>query len=143
MGFGDYFYYLGKKFQPVYNYLMDFDMPHSHIINHPFDTAFNYNSAFIGGSSFLVTKPSIKLFRAVIPEKLNLSQEYFLILTFKNTENINVVFKYVTKSPEERIFTAEVAKVDKINDWKRCTYKLITTQKEVNTDIRTIIDLTS
>ena len=74
-------------------------MPHSHIINHPFDTAFNYNSAFIGGSSFLVTKPSIKLFRAVIPEKLNLSQEYFLILTFKNTENINVVFKYVTKNP--------------------------------------------
>jgi len=79
---------------------MDFDQPHTHIINLPFDTSFNYKEAFIGGSSLLITKPNIKLFRAIIPKNLNLKDEYFLQLSFKDTSKLDVAFKYATNVPE-------------------------------------------
>ena len=34
-----------------YNYLADMDIRHTYTINHPFDTAINYENSFLGGSS--------------------------------------------------------------------------------------------
>lgn len=68
MGVGDHFFGEGQSLQPHYNSLRDMDVPHTHIINHPFDTEFSYDHAFYGGSSLLVRKESIKLLKLVVPQ---------------------------------------------------------------------------
>jgi len=35
VGYGDFFHSEGLKRQETYNYLADFDHPHTHVINHP------------------------------------------------------------------------------------------------------------
>lgn len=35
-GAGQYFHYSGESLQQNYSFLADFDLPHTHIINHPF-----------------------------------------------------------------------------------------------------------
>lgn len=39
----DHLHYLGTPVQNKYSFLADFDLPHTHIINHPFETELNYS----------------------------------------------------------------------------------------------------
>lgn len=85
------------------------DLPHTHIINPPFDTDITYDHAFYGGTSLLIRKESIKLLKLLIPQGLDLTQPYFVQVTVKGTQGVNLVCKYTSKKEEERIFTAKSA----------------------------------
>ena len=37
-GYGQHFFSKGQPLQERYNFMADMDIPHTHIINHPFDT---------------------------------------------------------------------------------------------------------
>ncbi len=39
MGHGESFFYKGKPLQDAYDYLSDYDLPHTMAINHPFKTS--------------------------------------------------------------------------------------------------------
>jgi hypothetical protein len=60
--------------QPNYSFLADFDLPHTHIINHPFDTELNFKNAFIGATSLSMKKEILKLLKVFIPKGLNLKK---------------------------------------------------------------------
>lgn len=60
--------------QENYSYLADFDLPHTHIINHPLDTELNYQDAFIGATSLSIKKPVLKLLKVYIPKGLDLKK---------------------------------------------------------------------
>lgn len=86
------------------------DVPHTHIINNPLDVEWDYDKSFYGGSSLKVKKETIKLLKMVIPEGLNPKSEYYLQVTVKDTQGINVVCKYISKKEEDRVFTAKLMK---------------------------------
>lgn len=139
VGYGDSFFYEGVARQNRYGYLADFDHPHTHIINHPLDTDFNYKQAFLGGSSLKVKVQSINLLKLIIPKELDLSPQYFLQVTVKDTPKIELTFKYISKLEEERVFQAAFHNLEEINGWKRFTFKMGTAIKEVKQDIRSIL----
>ena len=143
LGIGNYFHHEGRQLQPNYNYLADMDVPHTHIINHPFDISFNYEHAFLGASSLKVEKVSIKLLKVLIPASINLEQEYSLVITVHGTQGISPVFRYISKNLEDRVFTAKLVKTEPVNDWKRFTFRLVTELKSLKGPIRSIIELTS
>ena len=91
-----------------YNYLTDMDIPHTYTINHPFDTAINYENSFLGGSSLEIKKETIKLLKVFIPSSTDLSKEYFLVVTVKGTLGVNATLKYISKNEEDRVFTAKL-----------------------------------
>lgn len=78
MGTGDRFHFQGLPLQRSYSFLADYDLPHTHIINHPFDTEVNYDEIFTGGSSLRIKRDTVKLLKVVIPKGLSLKQEYFI-----------------------------------------------------------------
>lgn len=97
-GMGDFFYLDGEKMQKNYNFLADCDLPHTHIINNPFDTELNYQDSFFGGTSLKIKKEALKLLKVYIPKGLNLKNEYFIQITVKDTFKIDLVFKYISKN---------------------------------------------
>ena len=88
MGVGDNFYFEGKPLQKGYQFLLDFDIPHTYLINHPTHTAFTHNTSFTGGSALTVHQSSAKLLRMLIPKALNLTLKYWLVVTVKDTLSI-------------------------------------------------------
>jgi len=48
------------------------DTPHTHIINNPLETDFSYEEAFVGGSSLVIRKGTVKLLKVLIPSTINL-----------------------------------------------------------------------
>lgn len=119
------------------------DVPHTHIINNPLDIDFNYSEVFIGGSSLQIKKESIKLLKLLIPKDIDLKEEYYLQVTVKNTQGINLVCKYMSKNEEDRIFSAKLFGTENINEWKRYTFRLVSSLAEAKTSIRSIVELTS
>lgn len=109
-GVGNFFYSEGLPLQNNYDFLCDMDVPHTHIINSPLDVEWDYDKSFYGGSSLKVKKETIKLLKMVIPEGLNPKSEYYLQVTVKDTQGINVVCKYISKKEEDRVFTAKLMK---------------------------------
>jgi hypothetical protein len=64
-------------------------------------------------------------------------------VTVKDTPKIDLIFKYISKLEEERIFTTKLVEIDDVNEWKKFTFKLETSLNEVKSDIRSIIDINS
>lgn len=79
----------------------------------------------------------------LIPDDINLQEEYYIQVTVKDTQSINLVFKYLSKNEEDRIFTAKLFKIEDVNDWKRYTFKLITNLIQANSSIRSIVEISS
>jgi hypothetical protein len=88
MGTGDRFHFQGLPLQKGYSFLSDYDLPHTHIINHPFDTEINYDEIYTGGSSLCIKRDTAKLLKVVIPKGLDLKQDYFMQVTTKDTYDI-------------------------------------------------------
>lgn len=88
MGTGDHFHFQGMPLQQGYSFLADYDLPHTHIINHPFETEVSYYEIFTGGSSLKIKRDIIKLLKVVIPRGLDLKKEYFIQITTKDTFGI-------------------------------------------------------
>lgn len=84
--------------QPKYSYLADYDLPHTHIINHPFETELNYQHSFIGGTSLTIKREAVKLLKVIIPKGLDLAQEYFIQVAVKDTPGVQLNFKYISKN---------------------------------------------
>jgi ribosomal protein L31 len=142
-GCGDKFHFLGTPLQHGYNFLADLDLPHTHIINHPFETELSYEHAFIGGSSLAIKRDAVKLLKVVIPRGLDLKRQYFIQVAVRDTPSVLLNFKYISKNEQDRIFSAKQERVEEFDGWKRFTFKLVSTVGEVKADVRSIIDIVS
>ena len=49
----------------------------------------------------------------------------------------------MSKNEEDRVFNAKLMKTDEMGEWKRFTFKLLTTLKSLKADVRSIIELKS
>jgi len=108
-GVGDSFFLEGEALQPCYNFMADMDIPHTHIINSPLDTQFNYSDGFVGANSLQINKESTKLIQLLIPQNIDLSKKYFIVVTVKNTHGINLTLKYKVSLPDAyRVFSANL-----------------------------------
>ena len=81
----------------------------------------------------------IKLLKVQIPADIDLKEEYYIQVTVKDTQDIKLVFKYLSKNEEDRIFSAKFFKVEDVNEWKRYTFRLVTNLIQANSTIRSII----
>ena len=77
--------------------------------------------------------------KVLIPSETDLSKEYFLVVTVKDSQGVQAIFKYISKNEEERIFNAKLMGTEEIGDWKKFTFKLITSVKEIKVNVRSII----
>lgn len=71
MGHGDHFYFKGRPIFKSYDYLADYDLPHTSSINHPFYTDIEYDDSYIGGTSLIIEGKKIKLLTFDIPDNNN------------------------------------------------------------------------
>ena len=69
MGFGTHFHKFGVKCQRNYDYLMDFEMPITHLLNLPANYEIYYEDAYMGGSSMKINSKEITLWRVSTMKK--------------------------------------------------------------------------
>jgi endo-beta-N-acetylglucosaminidase D len=119
------------------------DVPHTHIINHPLDTEFDHEVAFMGASSLKIRRETIKLLKILIPTTINLAEPYYLVVTVHGTQSVNALFKYATKNEEDRAFTAKLMNTEEAGEWKIFTFRLVTSLKALRNNVRSIVELTS
>ena len=79
----------------------------------------------------------------LIPASIDLSQESFLVITVKGSEGVSAIFRYISKNEEDRVFTAKLMGTQEEGEWKRFTFKLVTSLKAIKADVRSIIELQS
>ena len=143
MGFGDSFNFEGVPLQKGYQFLTDCDLPHTQIINEPFTTEVSYDQVFTGGSSLKILKGSSKLLRVVIPARMDIKAEYWLVLTAKGTNSLVANMKYMSNNPQHRIFTLGAPVTQEVNGWMRYKFRLNTDLEQVKEDNRCLIDMAS